>query len=296
MMDTLLRGLFDYAGMFPPAALSFEGALETSARFGGLYRPFLVNGDMVLTLEEAQKLTPDALKEASYPRHELKLCLVGINKDNLQQAIAFASEERGIVQVVAIEAATDLTEDWTVERDQLAQLGVAFYVEPRVTNADWPSREAEIWNFVDRLNEGGSVGLKVRAAGPTALSAATFARIIGEVNARNIPFKATQGLHHPIPEPRYGNEFGFLGLTMALRLDHALGLTEAERLEILLSDEPADFVLYDGFGFKLKRAMAQRVTQAMQAVPFGIGSCSLDEPDQDLTRLFDSPRPAHLLE
>lgn len=295
MMDTLLRGLFDYAGMFPPAALSFEGALERSARFGGLYRPFLVNGDMVLPLDEAQKLTPEALKEAKYPRHELNLCLVGINKDNLQEAIAFAAKDHGTVKVTAIEAATDLTEDWTAERDQLASLGVGFYVEPRVSDTEWPAQEAAIWDFIDRLNEGGRVGLKVRAAGSTALSATTFARIIGEVNARNIPFKATQGLHHPIPEERYGNEFGFLGLAMALRLDHALGLSEAERLEILLSDEPADFVLWDGFGFKMRRAMANKIVLAMQKVPFSIGSCSLDEPDQDLVRLFDGPAPPDLL-
>ncbi|MGB1696826.1 MAG: hypothetical protein ACPHK8_00330 [Thermoplasmatota archaeon] len=296
MMDTLLRGIFDYAGMFPPAALSFEEALEESARFGGLDRPFLVGGDMVLMLPEAAKLTPEALKAAQYPRHELLLCLVGIHKGNLREAIDFAKEDHGIVRVTAIEAATDLSEDWVSERDELARHGISLYVEPRITDADWPAQEAAVWAFVDRLNEGGRVGLKVRAAGPTALRAATFARIIGEVNARGIPFKATQGLHHPIPEERYGNEFGFLGLAMALRLDYALGLSEAERLDIMLSDEPADFVLYDGFGFKAKRAMAQRVTQAMQAVPFSIGSCSLSEPDGDLTRLFDSPRPAHLLE
>lgn len=295
MMDTLLRGLFDYAGMFPPAALSFEGALAESARFGGLDRPFLVGADMVLTLDEAAKLTPAALKTAQYPRHELLLCLVGINKTNLQAAIDFAKQDHGIVRVTAVEAATDLTEDWTAERDELAKLGVEFYVEPRVADADWDANEEAIWDFVDQLNNGGRVGLKVRAAGPTALSAGTFARIIGDVNKREIPFKATQGLHHPIHEARYKNDFGFLGLTMALRLDHAIGLSMAERLEVLGSDEPADFVLYNGFGFRERRAMAQRMTQAMLKVPFSIGSCSLSEPDADLTRLFDSPRPPSIL-
>jgi hypothetical protein len=296
MMDTLLRGLFDYAGMFPPAALDFEDALATSARFGGLDRPFLVGVDMVLTLDEAAKLTPAALKAAQYPRHELLLCVVGINKNNLRAAIEFAKEDHGIVRVTAIEAATDLTENWIAERDELAEIGVDFYVEPRVSDTEWSANEATIWNFLDALNEGGRVGLKVRATGPTALSAATFARIIGDVNKREIPFKATQGLHHPIPEARYGNDFGFLGLTMALRLDHALGLTESERMEILCSDEPADFVLYNGFGFRERRAMAQRMTQAMLKVPFSIGSCALDEPDADLTRLFDSPKAPSILQ
>ena len=77
MLDHAVRGLFDHAGMFPPAALSFEDALREAAVLPDvLARPDLLQNDLVLTPEHWAKVDDEALAAADYDR-TLHVCLVG---------------------------------------------------------------------------------------------------------------------------------------------------------------------------------------------------------------------------
>src|SRR5262249_39693309 len=103
-----------------------------------------------------------------------------------------------------------------------------------------------------------------------------------------IPFKATAGLHHPIRQ--YRDEVktkmhGFLNVFGAGVLAHACKLTEQQVLDIIVDEDPKNFVFDDSsFRWKDHRATEHQITAARQLVP-SFGSCSFDEPRDDLRAL-----------
>lgn len=286
-LAVLTRGLFDYAGMFPPAALDFEAALAESARFPtDLRRPDLVAADMVLTPEDADRLTPEAFDAAGFDR-PCRLCVVGVAAKEASDRAAWCHDvkARGIDAVsLEVHAEGPDVGDALGHALGVAPEGTRLYFEPKWDPAMWATDAGRIWSMLQAL--GGEVGIKVRCAGPTALDAPTLAAVLHGAAQRDLPVKLTQGLHHPYPnDPRYDNAHGFINAAVALRLAQAGQADEAMVETILLDDEPASFVLDQGIGWREHRIMVQQLQQVMASHPFSIGSCSLAEPDGDLARL-----------
>jgi hypothetical protein len=104
----------------------------------------------------------------------------------------------------------------------------------------------------------------------------------------SLPFKATAGLHHPIRQ--YRDEVktkmhGFLNVFGAGVLAHACKLTEKQVLGIIVDEDPKNFVFDDtSFRWKEHRATVDQITAARQLVT-SFGSCSFDEPREDLRAL-----------
>lgn len=291
MLDHAVRGLFDHAGMFPPAALSFEDALREAAVLPDvLARPDLLQNDLVLTPEHWAKVDDEALAAADYDR-TLHVCLVGVDLDEAADVLRKAQQwntdgatTRPPRVVTAIEAhfSPGMALGTAVGRitalRYLSRGSIQLFIEPKWDDATWNERLGDLMTMFDGLNadvELAPVGLKFRAWGPTALTPATVARLLPEVRKRNLPLKATQGLHHPICEGFEQNTMGFLGLLAALRLD-----LPAEELEAVLTESDATaFDVADGLSWRGHEV-------PLDGVPFSIGSCSLREPDADLKRLF----------
>ncbi len=261
----MLEGLFDYAGMFPPAALSFEEALRESHQFpSALKRRELVGSDMVLTPENLAKLTPAALDALEWDR-PCRVCLVGVGPDAVERHAAGefpVPDER--VEIVALEAVIASPEDVARLASPLA------YAEPRWSHDEWLAHGPA---YFSQLEEHG-VGAKVRCAGPHALAAPTMAYVIENVADRRIRWKATQGLHHPLPGP---DAYGFLGILTAVRLREARGhsFDEEAIMECITDEDPSHFRI---------DAPVWKGMLGAGATPFAVGSCSLREPDEDLSR------------
>jgi hypothetical protein len=316
-LDILTRGLFDYAGMFPPAALDFEAALAESARFPtALHRPGLVGNDLVLKASDLVRLDDKALEAAGWqPGRPCTVCLVGVDLADAARVAADAvawndrhREGQFPRRITAVEASFDgeLGAD-VADAARQAAGDIRLYVEPKWADADWPDRQTAVLDALAELaRTGPAIGLKIRCAGPTVLGHETLAGLLPEVVAHGLPLKATQGLHHPFPGAggadratgradqdnggpspsggESGREHGFLNLLVALRLADRL---DAADIHTLLGDpEPADFVVDAGIGWREHRILAQRVQDAAARVPFAIGSCSLQEPDDDLAALY----------
>lgn len=285
MTEPALRGLFDHAGMFPPAAKPLAGALADAARFASsLARPGLVGADLVLAWKDWPALDDGAL-EAAGVRGVCRVALVGVPlADGPKVGAAVATHNlRGTRRlVVSLEVHADGDLDATALRATAAAAAPCLvFVEPR-----WPphrvAREAEAVANVAR--EAGA-GLKVRCAGPTALDRPALAAALTAAADAGIPFKATQGLHHPVPGP--GAPHGFLGLLAAVRLRQAdPDFPHVE--ECLAETDPAAFRLEDGVAWRGHAVSQDRLAKLP---PFAIGSCSLHEPDDDLMQAF-GPAPA----
>lgn len=355
IQQALLGGLFDYAGMFPPASLPFDEALRTAASFArSLARPWLVGAEAVLDEDLLPELTAERLARCGFsPGLQLRVAVLGgaLEKCRLISdgpswpgsgaPDAFRWHGSSVPEPSpwppsgtpqpssatpgpeghALQAGGSLPEGRAhpgpgvrlvsyevkmagVGEEEIAALarlteaaglrGMRVYAELEWTPADWLSGCERAVDALEALHarrgQGPGIGLKVRGSGRTAIDRPALARVIAAVNARNLPFKATAGLHHPLVEPeRYGNSLGFLGLAAALRLQKVLGPGEfpLSAVEACLAETDAGaFGFEDGLSWREFRAGGLSLAQAIRSVPFSIGSCSLHEPDEDLSRLF----------
>jgi hypothetical protein len=113
---------------------------------------------------------------------------------------------------------------------------------------------------------------KIRTGGPTAdayPSAEDLARFLHRAAAARVPFKATAGLHHPLPSPPM---HGFVNLFLAAcRVWH--GATEADALATLRETS----VHFD--------LTPEQIRDARADFAISFGSCSFEEPIENLHRL-----------
>jgi hypothetical protein len=139
------------------------------------------------------------------------------------------------------------------------------------------------------------IGLKLRCGGkeaedfPTVEQVAAFlATAVGE----RVPFKATAGLHHPVRHVDAATGFtmhGFLNLLAGSVFAARLPVSTIE--SIVAEEDPSAFAFDDeSFSWRDERAPVDDI-RAMRRERFvGYGSCSFDEPVEDLTALGILPQ------
>ncbi len=154
----------------------------------------------------------------------------------------------------------------------------------------------------------GAAGLKLRTGGVEARmfpSSEQVAFAVAECCRHGLAFKATAGLHHPIrhySEPVETHMHGFLNLFGGAVLLHAAtapgspSFGEAELREMLDDESPAAIAFHpDGMAWRGHWAPLERIAFGRALLAISFGSCSFDEPVEDLSRmgLFASvSRPA----
>jgi hypothetical protein len=142
------------------------------------------------------------------------------------------------------------------------------------------------------LQRGCVAGFKVRCGG---LDAAAFptteqvAEVIASCQKHGIAFKATAGLHHPFRH--YSNDVvahmhGFVNVFAAAALASANDL-EADTVRELLEDEnPQHFLFEDThLSWGNYRAGISQIERSRLLLATSFGSCSFDEPRDDLRAL-----------
>ncbi len=301
-LEALTEGLFDYAGMFPPAALAFPEALHESATFkDALVRPRIVGADIVITPAQLNEATTQHMLDAGFHRgNHIRMCLVGVHASDghkrASQILAYNRESRVDKvphEVIALELHSEIDDPLDAAgalmpaRFVLSGQDLQVFWEPKLTDAEWNERFDDVWTVVDGCNSESElpiVGLKVRADGEHALSPATLARIIPEINKRALPFKVTQGLHHALAGT-HDNAIGFIGLAAALRLNEG-GALGPEELEACITEtDGGAFDWVAGISWRGHSIGRAQAGHAMRTT-FQIGSCSLREPDAELAALW----------
>jgi hypothetical protein len=133
------------------------------------------------------------------------------------------------------------------------------------------------------------LGFKLRTGGVTASAFPTSEQIaftIAQCRDKQVPLKFTAGLHHPI---RHFNQsvdtkmHGFINVFAAGVLAHTSGLTEQQIERILEDEEAGDFVFTDdSLRWRDVRAATDQIASIRQKYLISFGSCSFDEPRDDL--------------
>jgi hypothetical protein len=289
-IDTLLDGLVDYAGLFPPASLDMEAMVEQYAialasERASMVGRIIVPASTLGALEQAAKaMLPGHAEDDPW----CVSALVRLDKmDADLEAIANFNDahelpEHGLALIDTIEVKAFDANDIEAIASNLPE-GLFAFVEIPI--------DSDPRGLLCAI-AGDSLGAKVRTGGITPElnpPIEDVARFIVHAVAAEVPYKATAGLHHPLPNDNPdipARQLGFVNVFAAAALARVAGLDQAAVEEVLSCDDPEAFV-FDGATLQLAdytlTSAQLEVSRLTSATSFG--SCSLDDPWNDLIAL-----------
>lgn len=290
-LHALTEHLFDYAGMFPPAAKSLEGALEETIHFpSSLQRPDLVAGDLVCSCEELanlKALLPSWIESRGRPLHLCLLMSSVDDEDEWKKACEAIKGESITLRTVECKVTLECVDTERVIRwSNECRFKGTVALEPNpLPDLDSLHRFARELKAANERVGRTLFALKVRG---NAVERDMLATIIAICAEAELPLKLTQLLHHPIIEPaRYGNHLGFLTVSLAWNLAARTSITPVELQECLGISKVEDLRFEGEFvSWRSYSLHAGEIRATRERCPLSIGSCSISEPDEDLKRLF----------
>jgi hypothetical protein len=286
----LLEGLVDYAGLFPPAALSMDEAVAEHARWRRSPPSFML-GRFVLPatrLRDFARAADAHLPEAGGGEPWRLSALVGADVHGDSSLVtSFNRQNAGRAVVDAIELKAAGPQDAEASLDALPPGFTAFVEVPL---------GGDLLGLLSSLRHRGARA-KVRTGGvvPEAIpDPADLARFVGACAAAEVPWKATAGLHHavraeqPLTYEALGPRavlHGFLNLFAAAAF--AAGGASTADLEALLREEGTAAIRLDegGLSWRHLHASTDELSRARRDVASSFGSCSFAEPVAELTSL-----------
>jgi hypothetical protein len=290
----LLAGLIDYAGLFPPAALSMADAVRTYAEHRRGPQAWVLGRFVVpaARLAEFERCAEPLVGAGDgWSLAVLAGADVGAEIDGIGD---FARRLAPRIAVGALEARASAPHEVAAIASHVAALraraGAAIdtYVEVPIATDPGPTIAALA-----------SHGLraKVRTGGVEAgafPTAAQLTRFLDACAAYDVPFKATAGLHHAVRgsypltydqgSPR-GDMFGFLNVFLAafLRRD---GLGPRDTAALLEERDAGAFTFNAaGVAWRGRTVIAPSVRASRARGAASFGSCSFAEPVADLAAL-----------
>ncbi|MCB0078384.1 MAG: hypothetical protein KDD73_13300 [Anaerolineales bacterium] len=315
-LRALMHGLIDYAGLFPPAELTMQHAIDNYLRYrqepeAWMLGRFIVPASRLDALSAAlptQLSDADPLPLAVLPgRGDSRDLFLSHIEVAASQIATFQQRHGRAVRVDVIEATLPddgLLDTLNLKDDQrlmaavdqrLAPIGdpMIFYEVP--PNAHWAERVALTVEAIAAHNHAvgrRAVGFKLRC-GRTPNPAFPFpeqvAFAIDVAHAANVPLKATAGLHHPVRafnEEEGHIQHGFFNLFFAGLLDWSNNLPMNILTQIMLEQDNAAFTFTDdAMQWRNLRATTEQIADLRQRALISYGSCSFTEPREDLQSL-----------
>ncbi|HTU18273.1 MAG TPA: hypothetical protein VMG10_09470 [Gemmataceae bacterium] len=302
-LRTLLTGLIDYAGLFPPARLPLDQAIRNYARYRQEDDAWML-GRFVIPAARLEDLEPyhEELFRVDPPFTFSVLARGGGSlteyltnlRDDLRDIAAFRKRHGARVSVEVLE--TRLPPD-LADPNRL-ESALSLYKMLRVFPAvglfpfcEAPGRPEELLEQLARL-PGERVGFKLRCGGLDTSafpSSEQVANALWHCLAAGIPFKATAGLHHPLPRldaSVQARMHGFINVFLAGVLAYAGNLSVRQLRSVLEDDNPKHFSFTDkAAGWGKHRATTAEIAAARHEFVLSFGSCSFDEPRADLPAL-----------
>lgn len=292
-LSALLEGLVDYAGLFPPAALPMQDAVARYATYrAGARRAML--GRFVVPVARLDELAMAVASLPSTARGAANGAVAGPWRLSVLAGAADAATLETFNATHVGRFAVDTVEAKAEDEPTIAALAAALGARYTVY-AEIPVRQDPAALVAALARHG--LRAKIRTGGVTAEAFPTpseVLRFLAACVAAGVPFKATAGLHHPLrgefaltyaaDSPR-GTMHGFLNVFVAALLLRA-GVSAADVAPLLEErDGAAITVDGDGIGWRGHRISGDAIRAARAEFAGSFGSCSFEEPVQDLTRL-----------
>ena len=296
-LRALLDQAIDYAGMFPPCSLPLEPALRNHSSYMRSPEVWMLNG-FVLPVEQF-----DAARQllSNFDlHHPLRVAALGPKTANAHEFLDAVHEPDAAIRSF-VKYGVDLVSISHLEMFLPPDVDSASLKEARSMVARlpafWeppPDRAEQAIALIAKHNSDEDVatfGYKLRTGGVTADAFPTSAQIARSLVAaatHHLQIKFTAGLHHPIRQFRdevKTKMHGFLNVLGAavLAAEHQW---DADQAGMMLEDEDPDSFLFtdDFFAWRDWKIRVERLQYQRKFVR-SFGSCSFDEPRDDLRAL-----------
>lgn len=291
-LRVLLRGVVDYAGLFPPASLEMTAAAAEYASQRASADSWML-GRFVLPAARLTEFEQAAKSEMPYEAWQswaLSALLSGDVEEDIARCEQFNERHRdarqGAVHVDTVELKVHTPRD-VAHAGELLDRNFDTYMEVPV--AEDP---AQLIEAISKTH----AKAKIRTGGTTEDAFPTSAqvvRFIARCLGHNVGFKATAGLHHPwrdeyrltyAQDAQKGTMFGFLNVLLATA---ALASGEDELTATrLLEARQSDAIEFSPDGVRIGKVELNvaQLSQARETMN-SFGSCSFEEPVRDLRAL-----------
>jgi hypothetical protein len=291
----LLANLIDYAGLFPPAGLAMRPAVQNFENYlhsshAWMLGRFILPTSRLQEFESVFQQLRQAKRDGSKWRlsalvgTDLAADLVTIQEFNCRHASRHDGRE---VFVDSIELKAP-TPDEIRKAAQLIPPSLQTFFEIPISTSLQENITA---------NQEAKKCAKVRTGGETAPlfpSTENLARFLAAYASAKLCFKATAGLHHPIraehrftyePDSPSGAMHGFLNVF--LTASFMLYGMDASAATALLDEESAAAFRFadDGVTWRDEILSTAQLSHARQSFCLSFGSCSFEEPVDDLRAL-----------
>jgi hypothetical protein len=320
-LRALLSGIIDYAGLFPPARLPLDQAIRNYARYRQEPESWML-GRFVCPAARLAELAPfQQLFQEGPPftfsalgRGGKKIPDFGLGVlADLRAIDSFLKSQRGgvIVDVLETRLPEEIVSLGTNKAIPLLGKVIGKMMDSRDLpvltpfyefglGPEWRSSVAAVIADIATDHQPHAEGFEFCQAGGFklrcgGLEASTFpspeqvAFTIVACRDAGVPLKFTAGLHHPIRHFDKGVQthmHGFLNVFGAGVLAHARPLNEEQVRRIGEDEDPRNFVFTEaGLRWKDFEATTEEIKAARAGAVISFGSCSFDEPRDDLRAL-----------
>ncbi len=296
-LRALLAHSVDYAGMFPPCSLELEPALTNHARYVRLHDRWMLNAFVlpVGQFDAAKQFLPQF-----DPMRPLCISALGPKTENataFREALvetdaairALSAHNVDLVSISQLEMFLPDDVDSSLLKEARSIMGSlpAFWEAP----AERAERTIALLTEHNSNADHPTFGYKMRTGGVTADAFPTSAQIAPTLLApatHQVPIKFTAGLHHPLRQYREEAQtkmHGFLNVLGAavLAAEHKW---DAAQTTAMLEDEGVSSFKFDDefFAWRDWKIDIRRLRDRRRFVTT-FGSCSFDEPREDLRAL-----------
>ena len=296
-LSNLLAKSIDFAGVFPPASLSLSEALARFNRYlhgreswilGSIVLPINRLGEVTSSLDG----TPFRLTAVAQRTEEPERWLSRLEEDCGQLQRFLVDNPQVAVQALEILLPSGKDTEIADRIEELVPLanGHRVFLEVPAGDESFQERLRATIVALER-HRTANWGLKLRMGGttPSAVPAVSLvADVLATVRDHGIPIKFTAGLHHPLRH--WDNDLGvamhgFINVLMAALFAYACRLP-SKNIEAILSDERSkDFVFNGNVARWLDLPLRTELIEDLRRQVVGFGSCSVDEPLNDLRML-----------
>ncbi len=274
-VGTILAGLIDYAGLYPPAGLDMRRAVQNYLAYRTGKHAYAL-GRFIVDVNRIDELRAAAGSEIA----NLALSVIIPPGGDCARIAAFLD------QGIRIESAETRPPDLR----SLAQVGksipsnVETYIEVPIGSVN---DEA----LVAIGDAGARIKLRMGGVVPEAFpSVEAVTSCLVALERHRLPFKATAGLHHPVrsphrltytPESPTGMMHGFVNLFCAAALIH-FGGSAVEAVQLLEEQNPRAWDLsLHSLSWRTRSWTVDQLSETRKTF-VSFGSCSFEEPMGDL--------------
>ena len=291
-LHTLMDELIDYAGLFPPAGLPMDQAVQNYAAYlqrderWALARFIVPTARLDEFAAEYSKLKSQTAWHLSVLINELEMDVLRIAAFKQQ----FHAVPAPIIDVVELKAdSLEKIQQIRATLDHQLTAYVEIPHDPDPTPLILALRNTQL-------------RAKIRTGGVTAdafPSPEQVLRFIATCAKHEVAFKATAGLHHPLraeyrltyePNAPHGEMFGFLNVFLTAAWLWAGG-DHDHAMQLLTERDPTSLQFtHDGVTWRDHVMSNDQIANARQSFAIAFGSCSFEEPINEVRIMKDESR------